>query len=98
MPRLKLLLQFQFPLERFEFGLAMAVLFCQLRVVGGKLLDLVLVVLCTSCMVGLDFFQLVFEFVDSCCATLAECTLGCTVLGLSLLGCGRKHVEEIRCN
>lgn len=74
----------------------MAVLFYQLRVVGGKLLDLVLVVLCTGCMIGLNFLQLVLELIDSCCATLAKCTLGCTVLGLSLLGCGRKHMEGDR--
>lgn len=64
----------------------MVVLFCQLGVVGRELVNLVLVVLCAGCMSGLDFFQLVFELIDSCCAALTECTLGCTVLGLSFLG------------
>lgn len=66
----------------------MAIFFCQLGVVGRELVNLVLVVLCAGCMVGFDFFQLVFELIDSCCAALAECTLGCTILGLSLLGWG----------
>lgn len=71
----------------------MAVLFDQLRVVGRELLDPVLVVMGASCVVGLDFLQPVLELIDSCCAALAECALGSTILGFSLLCCGRKYVE-----